>query len=572
MCSARFFKCPNSYCIPKRHECNGIWNCPGGPDERHCVNRMCSGRFKCHNSSICIAQDSICDGIFDCIFKDDDIFCSLPICPTNCVCLLYSISCQNNITQFHHHKIYPYVVVVISISWKEKLTDILKQFHKAVVLVLSNKLQYPCQKEDSVLAKGNIINYLDISHNLIKYLQRNCFRSMPRLHYLNLSYNSIETLVKYSFNNETNAKLQFLDISFNQIRTLLSKSLYRLKLLTLILINNNIIRISQDSMEGCFMKNIIVDNNKICCLQQEECYATQNVHCHYTIVNSKALLVMLIAGFSGMVLGISVIVVNTLNIRGLSSFNYRATITTVAIGDILCSAFLLIISLADIIYGSAYFEYEFLWRESFLCFICACLHISHDLIAHFSISILAFSRLQIAKYPFDSKFVEKNAPSFVLRLLLSINGFSCLLSLIIIIIYWLLSHRVQSGLCILLGNVEQSVFTLALTLGTITSNIISLFLVTLLNLMLHFSLKKTPFDTSKHQQTRPNVKLFNSSLANHVYWVTSSSILLVIIARTTDVHRLLMWLVALVLPLNTLTNPFIFTYGKFMYVGCCRER
>ncbi len=94
-CTGKYFKCPNSYCIPMRHECNGLWNCPGGQDERKCANRTCSARFKCHNSSICIAQESICDGVFDCIFHDDDTFCRLPVCPINCTCLLYSISCRN---------------------------------------------------------------------------------------------------------------------------------------------------------------------------------------------------------------------------------------------------------------------------------------------------------------------------------------------------------------------------------------------------------------------------------------------------------------------------------------------
>ncbi len=89
ICSGKFFKCPKSYCIPKRHECNARWDCPGGQDEIKCSLRMCSGKFHCHNSTICISKGSICDGILDCIFHDDETFCNLPVCPVQCACLLY---------------------------------------------------------------------------------------------------------------------------------------------------------------------------------------------------------------------------------------------------------------------------------------------------------------------------------------------------------------------------------------------------------------------------------------------------------------------------------------------------
>ena len=80
-CTEKYFKCPISYCIPERHRCNGLWNCPGGVDEAHCSNRTCPGKFKCHNSSICIALASICDDMKDCPYYDDGTFCTLPPCP-----------------------------------------------------------------------------------------------------------------------------------------------------------------------------------------------------------------------------------------------------------------------------------------------------------------------------------------------------------------------------------------------------------------------------------------------------------------------------------------------------------
>ena len=41
----REFKCPESYCIPHRTVCDGIYDCPGGEDEFECFFRKCSGEY-----------------------------------------------------------------------------------------------------------------------------------------------------------------------------------------------------------------------------------------------------------------------------------------------------------------------------------------------------------------------------------------------------------------------------------------------------------------------------------------------------------------------------------------------
>ena len=92
VCNQKYFKCPGYYCIPWRLVCNGLWDCPGGAEEKFMCNRpTCPGQFKCHNTSICISPESICDDIFDCILADDEHFCHplLPNCPENCICVIF---------------------------------------------------------------------------------------------------------------------------------------------------------------------------------------------------------------------------------------------------------------------------------------------------------------------------------------------------------------------------------------------------------------------------------------------------------------------------------------------------
>ena len=79
--------------------CNNQWECPGGTDEIDGPQMSsnifkCPGMFKCRNTSICIALESICDFVIDCHLNDDEQVCNETVCPSNCSCMLFSLSCN----------------------------------------------------------------------------------------------------------------------------------------------------------------------------------------------------------------------------------------------------------------------------------------------------------------------------------------------------------------------------------------------------------------------------------------------------------------------------------------------
>ncbi len=76
------FKCPDSYCIPERHVCDGIWDCPHNDDERSCSNIVCHGLFWCPHERLCLSDRDICDGVVHCRqTKDDELLCDATSCP-----------------------------------------------------------------------------------------------------------------------------------------------------------------------------------------------------------------------------------------------------------------------------------------------------------------------------------------------------------------------------------------------------------------------------------------------------------------------------------------------------------
>ena len=91
------FKCPETYCIPYRRICDGVWDCPYGVDEMtNCSDLQCPGFFHCKGLTTCLHPIEVCDGKVDCTstFKDDEIFCIQNYnCPKGCMCIGLAVEC-----------------------------------------------------------------------------------------------------------------------------------------------------------------------------------------------------------------------------------------------------------------------------------------------------------------------------------------------------------------------------------------------------------------------------------------------------------------------------------------------
>ncbi len=93
-----YYKCPDSYCVPVRHLCDGIRNCPYGEDEALCgEEKTCAGLFRCLGEDLCLALVDICDNRCHCkLTCDDERLCDEPFCPGKCFCIGYLIHCTGN--------------------------------------------------------------------------------------------------------------------------------------------------------------------------------------------------------------------------------------------------------------------------------------------------------------------------------------------------------------------------------------------------------------------------------------------------------------------------------------------
>ena len=89
------FKCPESYCVPLRKVCDGIYDCYDGEDENNCHNNICPGYLKCWGAEFCIHPTEVCDGYPHCPQGDDEELRDFPGYPMGCKCLGRALVCRD---------------------------------------------------------------------------------------------------------------------------------------------------------------------------------------------------------------------------------------------------------------------------------------------------------------------------------------------------------------------------------------------------------------------------------------------------------------------------------------------
>ena len=205
-----------------------------------------------------VALENVCDGVDDCPLQEDEYFCdTFPSkCLLNCTCLLFVIECigwQPLASQYDLRARFTYPYVKISIR-DFNISDILRfiqQFHQAVEFKLHNSNIYDiCKKWDQF--RGTVLlRSLSLSYTNVTALLHNCF-SKIQLRFLNLSFNYIAYMAKYSFRNTE--QLLILDLSSNRISHLFANTFSaKVSIKLLDLCENLIIKVSPDFFKGAII-------------------------------------------------------------------------------------------------------------------------------------------------------------------------------------------------------------------------------------------------------------------------------------------------------------------------------
>ncbi len=156
------YKCPDSYCIPVRHSCDGRQDCPYGHDELSCSGRnVCTNMYWCPVEGLCLSPIDICDDRCHCnVTCDDERLCDKPTCLPQCQCIGYMIQCiGGNLTD---------------------MTDI--HFSMNSIILQNNSIKKIAGLNDKIF-----LIILDLSFNKIESLETQSFEKTRLLRYVSLT-------------------------------------------------------------------------------------------------------------------------------------------------------------------------------------------------------------------------------------------------------------------------------------------------------------------------------------------------------------------------------------------------
>ena len=585
-CTIKYFKCPGFYCIPWRFVCNGLWECPGGTEERQCLITNCPGQYLCVGSVTCLSAESICDTLIDCPYGDDEYFCSprLPECHQDCRCLLFAMSCfLTNDTWLTKDCRLPYVSITFHNSSFVLFHKFFSHFNQSSIFSLSNN---NIDKLCTALSHANApslaehLSSLDVSRNKIKELLSLCFENMRLLTDLDLSSNSIVKINHFAFKGCN--KLSVLRLSNNRISILKRNSLRGIqRLLLLSLTGNNIMYVSMDLFYGIRINNITTDSYKICCVMftKTECPVPPiwPSSCH-RLLNDKALqCIIWVIAVNGLLLNLAI---NCKNVRKLMQTstknlnmikkNYIMNVLSITLADTLTCVCLITVGAIDVAFSSTYLQNELWWRGSALCFMSAGFFLASNGISSHSIIFMAKSRYSLIKHPFDSPYSKS---SFVIRNLILGEVFSMIIGFSLT-----LSHRLTvpsgmmpSGLCLLIGFISKTPTSILAAIWLLTCHGIAPIYI----MIVYFLLLKEKFkhdkssEALKSKQKRHSRLIDKSvlvSLSNLICWVPSCIIIIVTLSWPEYPFAIVLWASAIVIPINASINPFIFgNFHKIMH-------
>ena len=270
------FKCVKSYCVLWSYVCDGKWDCPEGDDELQnpvCIgNNGCEYMYKCKgNNHTCVSINNVCDNHVDCPDSDDEFYCNLKekSCPTNCFCLIYSITCSRTSS---HLIFFNMNAIFISVHISDSNLTALHRLNTKVDLTYVIKLPRNNIEISCPILFFNNVLILDLGYNSIKEVKQKCFSELRFLVHITINNNQILYLNPYSFYNLMD--LSFLDLSNNPLVNLQNNCFINTQNLKMIIFRNiQFEDIEDQPFTFSGVKIIVTDDYHV------SCTSPQNVFC-----------------------------------------------------------------------------------------------------------------------------------------------------------------------------------------------------------------------------------------------------------------------------------------------------
>ncbi|XP_023216775.1 uncharacterized protein LOC111619306 isoform X2 [Centruroides sculpturatus] len=602
-CPKDYVKCPKSYCIPSRYVCDGKWDCIAGADEQDCDSYSCPGQYKCYNKSCCVPLHQLCDNIRHCPHGDDELLCNYT-CPEKCKCIGLYASCVEINASSLPETLSP---ELRKLDFSKNVLDMQKADFNRLRTLAELILQYnditelPANKFSNL---GNLYK-LDLSNNKIHFIARSAFEGLKNLKSLHLENNptitEIESEAFYGL-----ARLENFNLTGLRLNTLRRKTFWGMSMLkSLNISNNNILQVENGAFLGLHsvtvldmrgndiadfshhmfvgMKSLVYlysDSFKFCCVAADQipfdnCWprGDEISSCEDLMSSPVQRSFLWVLGLVALVANLFVVIWR-IKIR---DFNRPSSLLIISLGfaDLLMGIYLLIIAVVDVYYRGHYIEISDYWRESTLCKACGVLSTVSSEVSVFTLVFITLDRLITLSFPFSSQ-------RFSISLTYKVIALSWLIAMLIAALplliypYFFGQFYARSGVCLALHITSQKAAGWEYSIAVFFCINFVVFLVIFSGyLYMYLSIRKsyralTRLNARQVRENKIGRQMALIVSTNSLCWFPIILIGLMAMAGVKVSGEAYSWIAVFILPLNSATNPIIYTISsmKFMSSFC----
>ena len=361
--------------------------------------------FKCRLSNICIHIGDICDGKQDCTKGDDEYLCPLngQSCPMRCECLTFVKQCFQIETFDYSLSAIPYLIFHVK-HCSTIFTETLLLSADHIVLL---KLNYNNMKKICFNVIYEETVHLDASFNSISILLSDCFGESTKMKAVKLNSNKIYTMQEKTFLNLIS--LIIVNLANNLLIEVPSHLIMKSNnLIILSLVNNSLSSISGNSLVSLVLKILLSNDYRVCCVLSEKTKCPAKPSWYKSCSNLFPNFYIKISSYSLSILIMPLNIVTMLCQQITKSKGaFDIIVKSVNLSDLLCRAYLSILSIADFIFSGKFALVEEKWKSHPICFLAFGLSLNFSLFSPCILIFMSLSRLLVVIHPLDSKLKDK---------------------------------------------------------------------------------------------------------------------------------------------------------------------
>ena len=532
------FKCPDSYCIPYHHVCDGTKDCEGGVDEFNCSKLACPGLFKCKSVSgdICIDMKHRCDNVIDCpLFHEDELLCDTFLCPANCSCTERSVDCsRKNITMIPD---LPYETRSLNLSFNQITPRKMPVVPHLMIVILSN--------------------------NRIENIQNFFFETTTNIYIINLSHNKLTSITNNLFFGLK--RLRKIIISHNHIQILGENMFSSLHILHVLDIRNNVIESIDSSLSKLQIKLIMADERTSCCFSPKaRCIAPEEVFssCSDLI---RGIILKVVVWLLAVVTIFGNIFVITWRLKYPSDDKQAFLILNLSISDLLMGIYLIIIAVNDIRYMGHYAYNAKQWQKNVICKICAFISTLSSEVSVCQLVLISMNRWCVVARPYAQNPFTDKLNKLITVILWIVASFLSMMPFFLHDYFG--GHVAQNGVC-LMFNVTSGLYPgweYITFIFLLFNSLAFLFMLALYSSM-YQSQNKTRHASNRACTFSDRIltrKFALIVLTDAICWIPFVGTAILGLTHHKIDPQLHIWLALLILPVNSCLNPYLYSYVAF---------